>query len=142
MATLKEKTQQVIKNRRTSLKEAIKALELVDLLPPELQALDGEADTGYYGYVLYLNFYKHAYANKDIDTLKIARMVGVTGLSPKMSSPDSWTATGELIIDGDKKVKVNLYGLPKPPTCTIEAYEETVTKYKAICTETGEEIKT
>lgn len=141
MATLKERTQQTIDQKRKSLGEAIKALELVDLLPPELQALEGEADTGYYGYALHLNFYKHLHANKDVDTLKVARMAGVTGLSPKMSSPDSWTATGELIIDGDKKVQVNLLGLPKPPTCTIEAYEEVVTKYKAICTETGEEIK-
>lgn len=141
MATLKERTQQAIERRRKSLEQAITALELVDLLPPELQNLDGEADTGYYGYALHIDYWKHAYSNKDVDTLQVAKIAGVMGLSPVMQSPDNWCAKGELIINGDKKVVVNLYGLPRPPTCRIEEYTETVTKYKAICAETGEEIK-
>lgn len=141
MATLKESTLKAIETKRKSLEHAIKALELINLLPPELQNLDGEADTGYYGSDLIVNYYKHEYSNKGIDTLKVAQMAGVIGLSPKMGFPNSWHAEGELIIDGDKKVRINLYGLPKPPTCRIEEYQEMATKYKAICAETGEEIK-
>ena len=139
MATLKETTQKTIDYKRESLEQAIKALALVDLLPTELQNLDGEADTGYYGYALHINYYQHN--NKDVDLLKVAKIAGVTGLSPLMFLPDSWHATGEFMLDGDNKVKVELYGLPKPPTCRIEEYQETVTKYKAVCAETGIEIK-
>jgi hypothetical protein len=141
MATLKEHTQKLIQNRQASLDQAIKALELIDLLPPELQNLEGEADTGYYGEDLRVTYYKTPYHNKDIDILTIAKVAGVQGLSPKMGySPDWWVANGTIMADG-KKVAIYLQGLPKPPLCVIEEYQETVTKYKAICSETGEEIK-
>ncbi len=140
MATLREGVENVIRYRQKSLNEAIKARELIGLLPPELQALGGDADTGYYGVSLRVSFY--ASANKGIDLLRTLKMAGVQGLNPKMASDtDSWFATGNCVLSNGDKVKVYAGQLPKPPACVIEAYQETVTKYKAICPETGEEIK-
>ncbi len=140
MATLKERTELEIVAKRKSLKQAEDALELVELLPPELQELDGEADTGYYGETVRITFFQ--FYNKGIDLLRVCKMVGTQGLIPKMSTPDNWTANGDLALPDEKgTVKIIIFSLPKPLNCRIEEYQETVTKYKAICNETGEEIK-
>jgi len=40
------------------------------------------------------------------------------------------------------EVSISVAGIEKPPSCKIEEYEveETVTKYKAVCEESGEEL--
>ncbi len=138
MATLKERTEEMIKTRANSLREASEALKLIELLPKELQEIDGEADTGYYGQLLRVSIW--AGYNKDIDLLKFLKTLGVQKLAPKMIAPDSWAADGEFAVDG-KIVGIHVYSLPKPLACHIEEYQETVTKYRAICDETGDEIK-
>ena len=139
MATVLERTEELIKKRQEQLHQAIKAREMASLLPPELQALNGEADTGWYGIDLRLEFY--TFYNKGIDLLKVAKIAGVQGLSPKMYSPDNWHAVGQFVLTNGSRAEIHLGYLPKPPACRIEEYQETVTKYKAICEETGEEIK-
>ena len=84
---------------------------------------------------------KSPYQNVDVDILKVARMAGVVGLKTTMYQPGNWVAEGEIMIGENTKAIILLSGLPKPPSCRIEAYKETVTKYKAICEETGEEVK-
>lgn len=139
MTTLKESTQCLVEKRRKSLAEAERALELLELLPPELQVLYGEADVGW-DKVLRVTLYQSD--NKDIDLLRITKMVGTQELAPKMLSPNSWYAEGKLaLLNEQGEVKISIYGLPKPRNCRIESYTETVTKYKAICNETEEEIK-
>jgi hypothetical protein len=135
--SLKENAQDTVRTRLVWLEQANRAMALVDDLPSELQALDGNADSNSDG-DLSLSFYQ--YNNKDLDLLRVCKMAGVQGLSPKMYTPDNWTANGTMQI-GKTAVYVHINGLPKPPTCVIEPYTETVTKYRAICTETGEEIK-
>lgn len=138
--TLLDRTLERIQGRTKALKQATDVLAYIDKLPKELQELCGDADTGYSSCVLHINYWQ--WENVDVDLLKVAKMAGVTGLAPRMSSPNHWSASGELVIDGDKIVDVNLYALPKPQLCRIEEYEEvqTVKKYKAICAETGEEM--
>ena len=139
MATLKEHTKQAVGRKRQALREAQEALRLVELLPEELQALDGEADTGYTGALMKIDFYQ--FQNKDIDLLRTLKILGVQGLTTKMSSPDNWYADGEIALLNEKDiVRICIYGLPKPPNCQIEEYQELVTKFRAICKQTGEEI--
>ena len=133
---MKDTAQDSVKDRRKCLEQAEKALELVGVLPQELQDLEGGADTNYDGT---LSIYLYRYSNKDVDLLKVCKMAGVQGLVTKMSSPENWYAEGEMQI-GEVKVEVRVSGLEKPPSCIIESYQETVTKYKAICTETGKVI--
>ena len=139
MATLKERTQEALATKRRAVQEAEAALTIVDQLPEAIQQLDGEADTGWYGEKLRLTFW-HQF-NPNVDLLRVLKMAGVQGLVPKMGyAPEYWNANGEFILDGGK-VAVCITGLPKPETCRIEEYTETVTKYRAICNETGEEVK-
>ncbi len=138
MATLLERTEELIKRQQQYLDQAIKAKEMVNLLPPELQALNGEADTGWYGIDLKVEF--NTFYNDSADLLKIAKMAGVQGLQSKMYYPDNWHAIGELMLSNGLKAEIHLGHLPKPPACRIEEYQETVTKYKAICEETGKEV--
>jgi len=142
MATLKENTEELVKIRRRQLKEAWGALRLVRELPFELQVLDAEAGIGYYDSVLYINI--HQFRNKDIDILKACKAMGIQELTTKFSGPDNWYADGKFSlpkINGeDRIVRVHLSGLPNPPNCRIEEYKEEITRYKAICPETGEEL--
>ena len=139
MATLKDRTEELVRSREQSTNEAKAALALVSTLPEEIQLLDGMADTGYPDELLRLSFYSNKAESEA--TLRTLKMAGVQGLTPKIGyAPDSWVAYGNFVVDG-KKVTVQISGLPKPPTCRIEEYEETVKKYRAICNETGEEIK-
>jgi hypothetical protein len=133
-----------IRNLNERLKwveQAQKAVELVDLLPPEILALEGSADCNGSNNDLSINI--NTYLNKGIDLLKVCKMAGVQGLVLHMSynNPDSWYADGTIAI-GDSTATINLHGMPRPPTCRIESTTETkeVTIYKAICKETGEEI--
>ena len=135
--SLKESTIDNVKTRQDWLRQAERAVVLVDSLPTELQALEGSADTGS---DKYLSVTFHQYNNQGVDLVKVCKMAGVQGLVTKMWNPNDWYAHGEMAM-GDVTVKVSINGLPNPPTCIIEPYTETVTKYRAICEQTGEEIR-
>jgi len=138
MATIIERADMVIKSRAEWLTGAEEAKRLVSLLPTELQALDGEGDC-YAHHILTATF--SANFNPQIDLLKVAKMAGVQGLAPKMLRPDSWFADGEIALPNGGEARIKLRSLPAPSMCRIEEYQETITKYRAICPETGEEIK-
>ena len=136
MATLKEQIANSIKLRRKSLKEVLAAQKMVELLPEEVQELNGDADTGWCDCDLKISFYQSI--NKEVDLLRLFKTIGAIGFKLSMSNPDNWYTEGTFIVGDNITVKVSLGGLPNPPECRIEAYEEMVTKYKAICTETEE----
>ena len=85
-------------------------------------------------------FLKEDEADALIKQLKIA---GVYGIKAKFNSYNKgWTYTGNFIV-GEDEIEVKVDGGSKPPQCRIEEIKEfkEVTTYKAICDETGEEVK-
>ena len=138
MGTVLESTKALVKIRKRSWEEGRASLKLVKLLPIELQELDGQADTGYYGSDIHISI--NQFNNKGVDILAVAKMLGIQGLTPKFSEPDNWNTKGTFIFNGGMTADIFLYGIPNPPNCRIEAYQEEVTKYRAICPETNEEL--
>jgi len=134
---LKESTESVIRTREEWLKEALEARRRVDELPPELQELEGEVDTNPSGSIS-LNL--STISNKDKDLLRICKTVGIQGLVPRMNSSKYWSAIGVGILPNGDILNVIISSLDQPPNCIIEAYEELVTKYKAVCPQTGEKF--
>ena len=65
--------------------------------------------------------------------------------SERFKGPDDWNT--QLISDGiftnnnGIAMKVLIDGGSKPPTCSVEESAITITTYKTICNQTGEEIK-
>ena len=74
------------------------------------------------------------------DTYKALKIVGAIGLGKKLSNDTNWKAEGSILLN-DEVVKIILYPVEQPPNCRLEEYTETVTKYKAICEDTGKEIE-
>ena len=135
--SLRESADETIKTRMSWLEDAQKARELIELLPEELLVLEGSADCNSDG-ELKVTF--HLYRNTNVDLLRVCKIAGVQGLVTKMLSPNDWYAHGNMTIEG-VNITISIYGLPNPPRCIIEPYSKTVIKYRAICEETGEEIK-
>jgi len=134
---LKKSTESVVKTRRVWLKQAIEARNSVDEFPKELQELEGEVDS-IDEETLKVTFSK--WNNKEKDLLRICKTAGVQELNPKMGSNKHWYAQGVSILPSGRKLTVYLSGLEQPPTCVVEEYTELVTRYKAICTQTGVEF--
>ena len=123
--SLRESADETIKTRMSWLEDAQKARELIELLPEELLVLEGSADCNSDG-ELKVTF--HLYRNTNVDLLRVCKIAGVQGLVTKMLLPGV-------------NITISIYGLQNPPRCTIEPYTKTITMYRAICEETGEEIK-
>ncbi len=68
------------------------------------------------------------------------KVTGVVGLRKKLLYEKEWGAKGTVLLNS-KEIGVTIYSVEQPPNCHIEEYTVTETKYKAICEETGEEIK-
>jgi len=74
--------------------------------------------------------------------IKELKIVGVYGFHSKFINSNCWHYTGSFVI-GDNEFTVKVDGGSKPPLCRIEETKEwkEVISYKAICDETGEEVK-
>jgi len=139
---IREETESMIKSKEEQLARCKESLKIVELLPPDIQNLCGNIDTGWPDCDYHISFWQ--FDNMDIDLIRVLKMNGVQGLIIKMTndtSPNYWESKGEFMV-GDKKVGVHVFYLPIPQTCHIEEIEETVVvkKYKAICNESGEEV--
>jgi len=130
---LKESTEAVIRFREERLEEALEARRRIDEFPPELQELEGEVDTNPSGSI---SLKLSTISNKDRNLLRICKTVGIQGLAPKMSSNRYWFASGEGVLPNGDILNVTISSLEQPPNCIVEAYTETVTRYKAICPQT------
>ncbi len=67
------------------------------------------------------------------EVMKQLKIYGFIGLVPKYDGYN-WAASGKAIIN-DITVSVAITGLATPPKCYLEEYQETVTKYRAVCEE-------
>jgi len=134
---LKESTQVLVNSRRKWLNEAIEASRRVDELPLELQELEGELDiNGETTVSLSLS----TFSNRGKDLLRICKTAGIQGLTPRMNSNKYWSAMGVGVLPNGDTLNVTISSLQQPASCTIEEHTELVTKYKAVCSQTGEEL--
>lgn len=131
---LKESADYTIKTRQEWLEEAKKAKELLELLPEEVLQLGGDADYNTSAKTLIVNVFGP-------ESKKALKMAGVQNLKPKLVGKDSWMmGDGVLQLTDEITAEFKAYNIEAPPNCRIEEYTEVVTRYRAICPETEEEV--
>lgn len=130
---LKEVVEAKVKSRREWLEEALKAQELVNLLPEELPNLpavhcdinSGELDLIFTG----------------AEAAKVLKLTGVIGLKSSLSWGNHWSMVGgTLQLPGGIIAQIDISETPQPEDCHVEEYTETITRHKAVCNKTGKEI--
>lgn len=132
--TLKESADHTIETRQEWLEEARRAKELLELLPEDILQLKGDADYNTLGKTLSVSVFGP-------ESGKTLKMAGVQGLKSTLRGKDSWMMeSGTLQLTDEVTAKFRAYNTEAPPNCRIEKYKETITKYRAICSETGEEV--
>jgi len=112
------------------LREAEEARALVELLPKEIQELDGSADCDSDMKLVIRLF-------GGDEALETCSKAGATFDEPKMSSYG-----GKFAVDGTiGDIVIRITELSVPERCHVEREEYTAFRYKAICNETGEEVQ-
>ena len=104
----------------------------LEVVPEEIKSLNVKLASDYSGRLSIIGY--------DEDTLKALKTTGIMGLRKTLSYDTNWRADGKVFLGG-QEVDVIVHAVEQPPTCRLEEYTELVTKYRAICEETGEEIK-
>lgn len=125
--------EQLVKDRKRWLQEAIDAQELLKELPEKLLTLEtySGVDKSYDG------TYSLSFA--DLSATKILEPLGVVFFH-KMFSGGDWYAKGRLDLESGKKVWVTCHKAEKPADCEVKEVKRTITEFVAICERTGKEI--
>ena len=121
--------------REWYLKQLVKLAKLEAFLegvPEEIKSLNTSLDIDYSGKIS-LHGYKE-------DTLKGLQIAGAVGLKKTLAYGKTWEAKGKLLLNG-QELEVSVSSVEQPPACRLEEYSITETRYRAICEETGEEVK-
>jgi len=121
--------------REWYLKQLVRLAKLESFLegvPEEIKTLEINLDIDYTGKISLLGFGE--------DTLKALQIAGAVGLRKTLAGGQTWAANGKVFLNG-REVDVRVNSVEQPPACRLEEYSVTETRYKAICEETGEEIK-
>lgn len=143
---IQERAYQEIKNYNDTVSRKLIALELLNKLPKEIQELDADINAfKKYNPETYEEtneYYLHIRAfqsSNEADLMYLFKINGFIGLKSKHSYGETFSAEGKAICDGTE-VNISILGLKKPATCVLEVYEETIKRYRAVCTQDGEEL--
>ena len=103
----------------------------VESLPEEIKSLSITLDSDWNG--------EKTLSGVGENTYKALKIIGSIGLGKKLAWDTHWKAEGSILLNNEV-VKVLVYLVEQPPNCRLEKYTEVVTKYRAICEDTGKEI--
>lgn len=131
---LVERCKENTQDRLKWLHEAIEAEVMTQQLPAELREMDATLD-GEVGGSFTLVAHGGDVAKRTLEE------AGVMFETPKVQSfSGSFKAKG-IVPWFDGNMEVHVYGLDVPANCVVEREDYIATRYKAICNETGEEVK-
>lgn len=148
MAKLLESTRQRAKNWATSMQsyidQAVKAEEIVMLLPEEIREIRGDADTNYSG-DLQLSIpesLNDGTSEKDEPARDIPALLSSIGIileQPVMDIYGRWTRNGNGTLMSGHEVEVTYQLKDKPDNCELIEVRTRplVIRYKSKCEETG-----
>jgi len=135
---LEQGAQAVVKTRLDWLANARKALDMIALLPQEIQDIDADgvgADTHGSGLDINFNFYNEGTVPKAKEAMKTLMRAGIVfQVKPIVSLDDkrvSYRASRQKI--GDIELTVYISGLPKPPNCIVKEVPNTGTHLEIVC---------
>ncbi len=132
MSNLIEGTDQLIKNRETYLKDAIRARELLEFLPEEILAMQGEVDYNKWSDEEDLRI--RVYGKDAVDILK---RNGVQGLTYKVIGSSYFSAEGgRAVLSNGMTAYFEAWSVEKPRNCILE--EVPTIAYKIVCAESNE----
>jgi len=122
-----EAAEDQIKSRRQWLEDAYNAMALVESLPNGIEDLEGTLDIAN-------KFGKLVLHGGDI-AVAACRAAGAELDKPKMSSySSSFSVSGRMKV-AEYDVDITIYNLEVPANCRVEKYQETVTRFRAVCEE-------